>query len=76
VNGNVAVCMSRNRGEPVCNAFVFVAVETCSNNSPSSSGVFIVATGTCSAKPSPADGQTAAFSRHVTKGKKIPSLLK
>jgi hypothetical protein len=32
---------------------VFVAMETGSNNSPSSSGAFRVATGTCSAKPRP-----------------------
>jgi hypothetical protein len=50
----------------IASSVVFVTVETCSNISPSSSGAFRVATTTCSAKPRPADGQIAAFRRHVT----------
>jgi hypothetical protein len=50
----------------IASSLVFVAVETCSNNSRSSSGAFHVATGACSAKPRPAGGQIAAFRRHVT----------
>lgn len=42
---------------------IFVAMETCFNNSPSSSGAFHVAMRTCWVKPHPADGQIAAF-RH------------
>jgi hypothetical protein len=49
----------------IASSFVFVAVETCSNNLPSSSGAFRVAMGTCSAKPRPADGQIAAFRLHA-----------
>jgi hypothetical protein len=45
---------------------VFVAVQTCSYNLPSSSGAFRIVTRTCPAKPRPTDGQIAAFRRHVT----------
>jgi hypothetical protein len=41
-------------------------VETCSNNLLSSRSAFRVATGTCSVKPHPADGQIAAFRCHIT----------
>jgi hypothetical protein len=40
--------------------------ETRFNNSLSRNGLFRVATGTCSAKPRPADAHIAAFRRHVT----------
>jgi hypothetical protein len=48
-----------------CFFSLFVAVETCSNSSPSSCCAFRVAKGTCSAESRPADGQIAAFRRHV-----------
>jgi hypothetical protein len=38
----------------------------CYDNALSGNGLFRVATGTCSAKPRPADGHVAAFRRHVT----------
>jgi hypothetical protein len=49
----------------IASSVIFIAVETCSNNLPSSSGVFHVAMGMCSAKSRPADGLIAAFRRHV-----------
>jgi hypothetical protein len=50
----------------IASSVVFVAMETCSNNPPSCRSAFRVAAGKYLAKPRPADGQIAAFRRHVT----------